>query len=309
MEKLKVHLPDYPNLRSSHKETVPRGGGIVLVLISTTASLIGLCTSSLVDTEIKMMVAIPLLGIPIAIVGLLDDRHNLPSSWRYVAQFGTACVLIVISPLPVAREMMLLVIIGITALINFVNFMDGLDGLVASCMAIALTATYIEMDAPWPMWALVGALIGFLLWNWSPAMVFMGDVGSTFLGTVFIGLVLQSNTWREAIGALLILSPLIADSSICLFRRLLAKESVFQSHRLHLYQRLHQSGWSHAKVTTLYFSATCTAAITFLLGRTTILVIIAAMQVLAGIWLDNHIAIPFNRALEEARVTSMNRSD
>jgi UDP-N-acetylmuramyl pentapeptide phosphotransferase/UDP-N-acetylglucosamine-1-phosphate transferase len=82
--------------------------------------------------------------------------------------------------------------------------MDGLDGLVAGCLAVTIAALATALAAPWPLWALVGALLGFLLWNWSPAKVFMGDVGSTFLGAVFAGLVLQAPTWPEALGLLLL---------------------------------------------------------------------------------------------------------
>ena len=85
-----------------------------------------------------------------------------------------------------------LLIIAICGLINFTNFMDGIDGLVAGCMGVIMTFLAIEFAAPWPIWALVGSLLGFLIWNWSPAQVFMGDVGSTFLGALFSALVLHA---------------------------------------------------------------------------------------------------------------------
>ena len=72
------------------------------------------------------------------------------------------------------------------------------------------------------LWPLVGALFGFLLWNWSPAKVFMGDVGSTFLGAVFAGVVLQQASFTAALGPLLVATPLLADACICVLRRLRA---------------------------------------------------------------------------------------
>ncbi len=92
-------------------------------------------------------------------------------------------------------------VIAVTAVINFVNFTDGLDGLVAGCMAISLGA--IAINGATGLWPLVGALAGFLIWNWAPAKVFMGDVGSTFLGAVFAGMVLQASSWPQALAMLL----------------------------------------------------------------------------------------------------------
>jgi UDP-N-acetylmuramyl pentapeptide phosphotransferase/UDP-N-acetylglucosamine-1-phosphate transferase len=189
--------------------------------------------------------------------------------------------------------LLVLLVIAVTAVINFTNFMDGLDGLVAGCMAVAFAALAIKLAAPWPLWALVGALLGFLLWNWSPAKVFMGDVGSTFLGAVFAGLVLQAPSWPEALGLLLVATPLLGDACLCVPRRLLAGQRVFQAHRLHLFQRLHQAGWAHARVSSLYICATAVLAIALLWGGLPWLITLAAFELLLGIWLDQRVAVPF----------------
>ena len=185
------------------------------------------------------------------------------------------------------------VLLSIVAVINFTNFMDGLDGLVAGCMAVAIGALAIALAAPWPLWALVGSLLGFLLWNWSPAKVFMGDVGSTFLGAVFAGLVLQARSCPEAFGLLLVATPLLGDACLCVPRRLLAGQRVFQAHRLHLFQRLHQAGWSHARVSSLYIAATAALALALLAGGWPWVVGLAAAELLVGIWLDQRMAVPF----------------
>lgn len=171
--------------------------------------------------------------------------------------------------------------------------MGGLDGLVAGCMAVAISAAAIQLSAPWPIWALVGALLGFLLLSWSPAKVFMGDVGSTFLGAVFAVLVLQSSTWAQAVGLLLVATPLLGDACLCVLRRLLTRQQVFQAHRLHLFQRLHQAGWSHARVSTLYIGATAVLAVSFLLGGLPWCITFAALELLLGIWMDQRVAVPF----------------
>jgi UDP-N-acetylmuramyl pentapeptide phosphotransferase/UDP-N-acetylglucosamine-1-phosphate transferase len=189
--------------------------------------------------------------------------------------------------------MLPLVIVAVTAVINFTNFMDGLDGLVAGCMAVIISALALRLAAPLPIWVLVGALLGFLLWNWSPAKVFMGDVGSTFLGAVFAGLLLQASTLSEALGLLMVATPLLGDACLCVLRRLLAGQRVFQAHRLHLFQRLHQAGWSHARVSSLYIAATAVLALALLAGGWAWVTALAAVELLVGLWLDQRVAVPF----------------
>jgi UDP-N-acetylmuramyl pentapeptide phosphotransferase/UDP-N-acetylglucosamine-1-phosphate transferase len=246
------------------------------------------------------LLAAPLLALPLALVGFLDDRHNLAASWRYGAQLATAFVVILVSPLVppslALLPLLALLLIAVTAVINFTNFMDGLDGLVAGCMAVALTAAAIQLSAPWPIWALVGALLGFLFWNWSPAKVFMGDVGSTFLGAVFAVLVLQAPTWPDAFALLLVATTILGDACLCVPRRLLAGQQVFQAHRLHLFQRLHQAGWPHSRVSSLYIAATVLSAIALLFGGLPWVITFAAFELLIGIWLDQQVAVRFSVA-------------
>lgn len=243
-------------------------------------------------------IAAPLVSLPLACVGFLDDRHNLPASWRYGVQLATALIIVILSPLAtnsvgVLPLISLFFFIAITAVINFTNFMDGLDGLVAGCMVLTITSAAIQLAAPSPIWSLVGALLGFLLWNWSPAKVFMGDVGSTFLGAVFSLLVLQSSTWSEALALLLVATPLMGDAFLCVLRRLMDGQRVFQPHRLHLFQRLHQAGWPHARVSSFYIAATAVLAIALLCGGLPWVIILAALELLLGIWLDQRVAVPF----------------
>jgi UDP-N-acetylmuramyl pentapeptide phosphotransferase/UDP-N-acetylglucosamine-1-phosphate transferase len=188
------------------------------------------------------------------------------------------------------------VLLLIVAVINFTNFMDGLDGLVAGCMAVALAAAALQLAAPLPIWALVGSLLGFLIWNWSPAKVFMGDVGSTFLGALFAGLVLQATTWPEALGLLLVATPLLGDAFLCVPRRLLAGQRVFDAHRLHLFQRLHQAGWPHARVSSVYIAGTAVLAVALLAGGWPWVVGLSVVELFVGFWLDRHVAVSFTVA-------------
>ena len=303
LPQLRCRLLDQPNDRSSHLLPTPRGGGLVFVLVASFASALALfLSSSTASTPLPLVVA-PLLALPLALVGFLDDLHNLHPSWRYAVQLATGLLVILMSPLltlSFGLLPLLALVIAITAIINFVNFMDGLDGLVAGCMAVSLTAAAIQLSASWPTWALVGALIGFLFWNWSPAKVFMGDVGSTFLGAVCSGLVLQATTWPEASGLLLVATPLLGDAFLCVSRRLLAGQRVFQAHRLHLFQRLHQAGWTHACVSSLYISATAVLGVALLAGGWLWVVGLAAFELLVGFWLDQRVAVPFQVASARA---------
>jgi Fuc2NAc and GlcNAc transferase len=294
---LRCRLPDQPIARSSHSKPTPRGGGVAFVLVASVASALAWLLRSGSASAPLPLVVTPLLALPLALVGFLDDRHNLPVSWRYGVQLATALVVTLASPLvPQSLGMLPLLVmlmIGVTAVINFTNFMDGLDGLVAGCMAVAMTAAAIQLSAPWPIWALVGALLGFLLWNWSPAKVFMGDVGSTFLGAVFATLVLQASTWPNALALLLVATPLLGDACLCVPRRLMAGQRVFEAHRLHLFQRLHQAGWPHARVSSLYITATAVLATALLWGGLPWILTLSALELLIGVWLDQKVAVPF----------------
>jgi UDP-N-acetylmuramyl pentapeptide phosphotransferase/UDP-N-acetylglucosamine-1-phosphate transferase len=289
---LSNRLLDQPNARSSHVQPTPRGGGIAFVLVSVLASAFGLLSAGFAQ-----LMATPFLALPLAVVGFLDDRHNLPASWRYGVQLANAFFVVLlnrlVSPSLAFWPLLALLVVAVTAVINFTNFMDGLDGLVAGCMAVAIGAAAFELAAPWPIWALVGSLLGFLSWNWSPAKVFMGDVGSTFLGAVFAGLVLQSSSWSDALGLLLVATPLLGDAFFCVLRRILAGQRVFQAHRLHLFQRLHQVGWPHARVSILYIAATAVLACALLVGGLPWVFGLSALVLVLGFWLDRWVALPF----------------
>lgn len=283
LPRLRRSLLDQPNGRSSHAQPTPRGGGIAFVVFGSLGALLQSAT-------------LPLIALPLALVGLSDDRRDLPAWWRYGVQIATAlALLLVIAPRWLPLLLAPLALIAITAVINFTNFMDGLDGLVAACMAVCMVGAAVVLPALW-LWPLVGALFGFLVWNWSPAKVFMGDVGSTFLGAVFAGLVLMAPSWRLAIGLLLTATPLLADACSCVLRRLAAGQPVFEAHRLHLFQRLHQAGWSHRQVAASYGAATAVLSTALVVGGWLWVLSLALLAIACGVWLDRCVAVPFAEA-------------
>jgi len=228
---------------------------------------------------------IPLLCLPLAVVGMVDDRLDLPAGWRYAAQVATAAALVAVAAVPVPVWALPVVLVAVTAVINFMNFMDGLDGLVA-LGALVLMATAGQ-------WIVAGALAGFLVWNWSPARVFMGDVGSTWLGAVFAGLVLQQPDAGSALSLLLVGFPLLGDALLCVLRRLRAGQPVFQAHRLHLFQRLQRAGWPHSRVAALYGLATLLLAWAWLATQPWLLLALVGLELGLGVLLDQRQAVPF----------------
>ena len=297
---LRNRLPDRPNSRSSHVAITPRGGGLSFVVVTCGSSLLAVVSGSISAFSI-----LPLSALPLSIVGLLDDRFGLPSSLRYIFQFFTAILILALSPsLPILSFLIyprgfidffvgISLLITFTAIINFVNFMDGLDGLVAGCMVIVISSIIFKASGAGPLWCLTGSLLGFLSWNWSPAKIFMGDVGSMFLGAVYAGLVFYASSWNEMLAFLLVSTPLIGDAFFCVFRRFVAGQRVLQAHRLHLFQRLHQAGWPHARVSSLYIVATALIAIAFQWGGLPSVITVSALELLIGVWLDQRVAVPF----------------
>lgn len=278
---LRRRLLDRPNARSSHATPTPRGGGLAFVLVAT-----GLAPAS--------GAWVPGLCLPLALVGLLDDRHDLPAGLRYGVQALTAAALVGLAPQPLAWWLWPLALVAVTAVINFVNFTDGLDGLVAGCLAVLLAVAAVQLQAGW-LWAVVGALLGFLVWNWSPAQVFMGDVGSTWLGAIYAAAVLLTPTPSAMLGLLLVGFPLLGDACSCVLRRLHAGQPIVQAHRLHLYQRLQRAGWSHAQVSGLYGGSTAVLGGAWLLGGLPLLLPLVALTAACGVWLDQRVAVPFLR--------------
>jgi len=259
---------DIPNPRSAHSRPTPRGGGLGFILAGATTQWLAHFNSSLADSGWSMAW---LVLVPLIVVGILEDRRGVPASVRYLVHLITAGLIVIcFGPFPqpwladwgalglaIAN---LLSVIGISALINFYNFMDGLDGLVAGVSAVQLGFLALWLHQP-ALGLIVAALAGFLYWNWSPAKIFMGDTGSTTLGAVVAIALLRSGVSLPGWSAFPVSLMIVGDATYTLIRRLLQGENIFKAHRHHLYQRLHQVGWSHAQVASTYLVGTLLLAI------------------------------------------------
>jgi Fuc2NAc and GlcNAc transferase len=265
-------LIDLPNERSSHTRPTPRGGGLGFILSFYT--ILGF-SNFLNPSPQPISNLIWLSLLPLVVMGFIDDWKNLPASIRYLVQISVAAIAVTqLGAFPLFPDQtshlflnlgaIALTTIGMTALINFYNFMDGLDGLIAGTAIVQLSVCAIWSNNP-TLWILVTAIGGFLIWNWNPAKIFMGDSGSTFIGAVVaIALLSKNTTPSDAWATLTLTLPITLDTIYTLIRRLMRHENIFQAHRSHLFQRLHQSGWSHAQVSSLYIVASLTLSLTLL---------------------------------------------
>jgi Fuc2NAc and GlcNAc transferase len=247
---------DIPNDRSSHHQPTPRGGGLGFIIAFAIFAPLVLSVTALLPLYFTL--------VPLAVVGLIDDKQGVTSRVRYLVHFLTASIAIsflgafaqpwLTSIGPLGQVIAIaLTIVAFTAIINFYNFMDGLDGLVAGCCFVQISFLALYLDQP-QLWILAAAILGFLYWNWAPAKIFMGDSGSTFLGAIVAFSLISVKDPVVAWSALAITLPLATDAIYTLARRWLRKENIFEAHRNHLYQRLQQTGISHATVASLYIA-------------------------------------------------------
>ena len=254
---------DKPNTRSLHGRAVPRSGGIGIVA--------GLCAAVLLaDVPGSAVLLAAFLGL--AAVSLADDLVGLPTLWRLFAHVTAAAVLLVFGlDRPVGVLHLLWLLPAVVWMTNLYNFMDGSDGLAGGMAlfgfgALGITA-WLGGDAGLAgmALALAAGAGAFLLFNFPPARVFMGDVGSIPLGFMAAGLALlgwQRALWPPAF-PLLVFSPFIVDATVTLLRRLLVGEKVWLAHNKHYYQRLVRLGWGHHKTMWAEYAlmaATCGSA-------------------------------------------------
>jgi Fuc2NAc and GlcNAc transferase len=257
---------DIPNPRSSHAMPTPRGGGAAIVLVTT----VGLLVLALRGTiRANLACALAAGGLVVALVGFVDDRRSLSPAARLTVHFVAAVWALAwlggLPPVRVGTHLMslgwfgnLLGAFGIVWVLNLFNFMDGIDGIAASeaifvALSGALLSGLFADSAGVGSAALLFAAAcgGFLLWNWPPGSIFLGDVGSGYLGYVIAVLALSASRDNPvALWIWLILGgAFFVDATITLLRRLLRGERVYQAHRSHAYQWLARRWGSHRKVT------------------------------------------------------------
>ncbi len=263
-------LLDIPNERSSHKTATPRGAGVIFVLVFLVTSL--LC----VGFDVRVLYYTS-GGFLIAIVSWLDDFKSIPVLLRLSIHFFVAITMVYFlgyfEKLYVSESVgvffneslgRLVTLLWIVWLINAYNFMDGIDG-IAAAQAIAASFGWcvVSFLLNWEITFFISLLLlscvsGFFLHNFPNARVFMGDVGSAFLGYSFavIPLIDKDDKGKAFPLAIFFVFLFLFDAAYTLLRRLRNAEKIWKPHRSHLYQRLVIAGLSHSKVTAIYFILT-----------------------------------------------------
>jgi glycosyltransferase WbpL len=258
-------LLDVPNERSSHTQPTPRGGGVAIVATAT-ACFVVLAVLRRLDAALFAALA---GSLPVAVIGFMDDRRALRPAVRLAAHTAAAAWAVAwIGGLPELRlgdhvislgaAGFVLAVLSIVWAMNLFNFMDGVDAIAASeatfiswAGALLGSMSRVSSQVTWAAVLLGAACLGFLRWNWPPARIFMGDVGSGYLGYVIAVLALAVT--REspvALWAWLILGGVFfVDATATLLRRLLRGERVYEAHRSHAYQWLARRWGSHRRVT------------------------------------------------------------
>jgi Fuc2NAc and GlcNAc transferase len=262
---LATQLIDLPNARSSHTVPTPRGGGVAIVL---TFLLLTSALGAKGLIEKRLLIALIGAGLLVAVLGFLDDRAHMSARWRFLGHAAAAVWVVVwmesIPAVPLLGQLIdlgiwatLLSVFYLTWMVNLFNFMDGIDG-IASVEAItaalggALVWWLAGAGTGWVLALVFAACVGgFLIWNFPPARIFMGDAGSGFLGLVVGLLSLWCGqaaphlfwAWFILIGCFMV------DGTTTLVRRVLRREKFNEAHHSHAYQYAARQAGRHLPVT------------------------------------------------------------
>jgi len=303
---IKIGATDQPNKRKIHKDVMPRLGGLA-IFIGVIAGFLYLKPQSMYMTEVVIGAVI------IIIVGILDDRFTLPAQYKFLGQLVAAIVVassgLLISKLTVPFFGVIyldyfsypVTVLWIVAITNAINLIDGLDGLAAGVSSIAMTSILIMAIADSQLVVialctiLIGSSLGFLVHNFYPAKIFMGDTGALFLGysiSIISMLGLFKNiTLFSFIIPIIVLAVPIFDTIFAIIRRFLNKRSIAAPDKLHLHYCLVDLGFSHrAAVLVIYFFSACFGLSAIIFSNATLwlsllilIVLLLAIQVIAEI--------------------------
>jgi len=243
--KLSLIALDRPNPRSLHAAPMPRTGGLgVIAGIFFAGIFLGL--------PWQLWAA---LGVLLA-VSLVDDIYGLSAVWRLLAHFAAAALAMAYLILGSLEPYLILLAVVITAWVtNLYNFMDGSDGLAGGMAVFGFgfygVAAWLSGNENFALlnFSIAAVAMAFLLFNFHPAKIFLGDAGSIplgFLAAALGGLGWMQNDWPLWF-PFLVFSPFILDASVTLIKRLLSRKKIWEAHREHYYQRLVQLGWGHGK--------------------------------------------------------------
>jgi UDP-N-acetylmuramyl pentapeptide phosphotransferase/UDP-N-acetylglucosamine-1-phosphate transferase len=257
IRKIAVHknIIDIPNSRSSHTVATPRGGGLAIVL----AWYLGLIGLKYLDQINSHLYYALLSGSILAVAGLLDDLFSLKPWIRMLFQilavtaglyFINGFNSVYLGSHEIFSPILLTIIafIGSVWFINLYNFLDGIDGYASVEAILVAIGMYMVINDPIFL-ILIVSVLGFLIWNWPKAKIFMGDVGSTQLGyiLVILGIYFNNNKELNIFGWLTLTSLFWVDATLTLLRRWRNQEKLSVAHKKHAYQRIVQFGFTHKK--------------------------------------------------------------
>lgn len=256
---LSEYVLDKPNQRSLHTKLTPRIGGLAIMA--------GVLICWLVMSVSWHWILLP---FSLMLISLMDDIYHLSVKWRLLLQLVVSTVFVLLMLPHQAWWLMALLILLITWMTNLYNFMDGSDGLAGGMglfgFASYAVAAFVMGDIQLAMMngAIAAACLAFLLFNFHPAKIFMGDSGSIPLGFLAgsIGAYGCFNALWPAWFPIVVFSPFIIDATVTLIKRQLAGEKIWQAHRSHYYQRLVQMGWGHRKTALAEYSLMLCVAVT-----------------------------------------------
>jgi UDP-N-acetylmuramyl pentapeptide phosphotransferase/UDP-N-acetylglucosamine-1-phosphate transferase len=291
----KRQILDHPNERSSHRLPTPRGGGLAVV----PAILAAWVALALAGDALPGQWPATAAAVGLFVLSWQDDRVGLSARLRIAVHFAAAAVGLAWLPsdrlvfqglLPLFADRAAALLCWVW-FINLFNFMDGIDGisgvetaLVGSGLVlVALGAPTLAAMAPLAA-AAVAAGLGFLVWNWHPARIFLGDSGSVPLGYLLGWLLLVAAAHGAWAAALILPAYYLADATLTLVKRALTGQNLFQAHRQHLYQRAVQGGASHARVVRLILGVDCLlVGLALIGGPHPIAALVAAAVVVAAL--------------------------
>lgn len=252
---LKKSLLAIPTERSSHTIPTPHGGGIA-ISICWFLGLIYLFMHEAIDFSLFYAL---MIGSALSFVSYLDDLYDISPKTRLLIQALISLLgLYLLGGLSkidfgffvIENQWMtnLLAFLGLMWFINLYNFLDGIDGYAGSEAIFLAVASWLLFGGDYFL-VLISSVLGFLIWNWHKAKIFMGDVGSTLLGySIGIFAIYHQNNGVSIFVWLILFGIFWFDATLTLYRRYQNKEKLSHAHRKHAYQRLVQSGWSHSKV-------------------------------------------------------------
>jgi Fuc2NAc and GlcNAc transferase len=261
----KKQLLDIANHRSSHTQATPRIGGLSFVLIiSLLITAYAVFINQISTTAIFFFIIAPILIV--AITGLLDDLINLSQKIRFALYLSSSFLALgnfsslFVQPLWLLLSCGLVLCLSLTWLINLFNFMDGIDGIAASESIFVLAALAFfsyqagDINLLCLLILCIAPIAGFLMLNWQPAKIFMGDIGSTFLGALIgcLCLYMMNAKIISLFSIVILLASFWIDATWTLAYRVATRQKWYQAHRSHHYQILARKCSSHSSVTGLY---------------------------------------------------------